>query len=415
MSRKLGAEINLDYDNTQLAPVSRLAGANSDSDDAFSADVNTLVALTNKVETFDTGTETTFALTYPLNARNDFNPDAGVTVVVSLPAYDAAQCPLGQLFEVRNIGGDNSAVQIFDSDGNFIANTSIPPGAAFISRLIVVEGVLTLDVIRIGTIAGHDASEFAPSSTVVSATGRLSGGGALSTPPSINLNAYDIYQQVITDTTTARTLTPTDACALINFTNTGTATVTIDNDANQAIPNGAFIDLQCLGGTTALVNVTTSAAFNSGGGVLINNTNVSVGNNGTLRLKKLGVNIWIVDRIYEEYLHTTGWFGIWAGTESGNALLVRNGRQISFSLPVVTATATTALQITMDTAIPERFRQAVNTETRPLVVIDGGISGAGAGTLNTSGFLSVFATVDYKSFSGSGNSGFAAQNFTYTL
>lgn len=112
------------------------------------------------VQTINTGAATTYTLTYPLAPRYDFNPNAGVGLNVSLPAYDATKCSLGQLFEVRNIGGSNSAVQLYDFFGNFIANTSIPPGASLITRLALVTGILTLDVIRFGTMAAQDVTAF---------------------------------------------------------------------------------------------------------------------------------------------------------------------------------------------------------------------------------------------------------------
>lgn len=103
-----------------------------------------------------TGAATNYPLTYPLAPRYIWTPNAGVTLVVTLLAYDATRCEPGQPLEFVNNGGANSAVQLFDKDGNFIANTSIGNGQRFVGRL----GTNTVDVIRLGTVSSHDASEF---------------------------------------------------------------------------------------------------------------------------------------------------------------------------------------------------------------------------------------------------------------
>lgn len=144
------------------------------------------------VQTINTGAATTYALTYPLALRYDFAPNAGVGLNVTLLAYDAAQCELGQPLEFRNIGGSNSAVQLFDKDGGLIANTSIAPGASFIGRL----GVNTVDVIRQGTIASHDVSEF-----LSTGGGSMSGNLILNADATLPLQAVT-YQQLTSLITT---------------------------------------------------------------------------------------------------------------------------------------------------------------------------------------------------------------------
>lgn len=116
-----------------------------------------------------TGAATTYSLTYPLAPRYIFTPNAGVTLVVTLLAYDAAQCVLGQPLEFVNNGGANSAVQLFDNSGNFITNTSIGTGQSFNGRI----GVNTISSIRLGTAASANTSDFQPVSTVLSGLASL--------------------------------------------------------------------------------------------------------------------------------------------------------------------------------------------------------------------------------------------------
>lgn len=221
-------------------------------------------------------------------------------------------------------------------------------------------------------------------------------------------------QQVFTDTTTSRTLSPSDVCAFIRFTNVNDVDVTIDSDANQPIPNGAFFDFLYLGGADHSLNITTSAAFDAAGGVILNDTSMAVGFGGKMRLSKYATNTWRLDYLYEEYAHTTTWSGIWSGSRSGDLLIVRENRLVTVTMPVVTATATTSSTITMGTSLPARLRPSSNTETRPLVVSNSSVVGAGGATVSGGG-ITIFATTAYGNFTGAGTGGFFGQNFTYTL
>jgi hypothetical protein len=223
------------------------------------------------------------------------------------------------------------------------------------------------------------------------------------------LTKSSVYQNVITETTTARTLAITDTNGLINCTNVGTTTITIPTNATAAIPIGSIINFQNNGGSSALVNITPA------GGVTLNfNTNVSVGNLGLMAIQKVATDSWNVIQLYEEYTHTTNWSGIWASPQAGNSFITRNLSEVSMVVPVVTATQNTSASVSMSTVLPARFRPSVNFEINGFVIADGGQNPAGAGTMNSSGGLTILKAL-YVNFSGSGTGGFVRNNITWKL
>lgn len=117
---------------------------------------------------------------------------------------------------------------------------------------------------------------------------------------------------------------------------------------------------------------------------------------------------------YETETHTTNWSGIWASAQSGNVFFSRIGTRVTLLLPQVIATATTADQIDIVTALPTRIRPADNIW---FIIrgVDAGTIQAASILLNTDGTVAVFRNVASADFTGSGTSGFYATTLTYVV
>jgi hypothetical protein len=185
--------------------------------------------------------------------------------------------------------------------------------------------------------------------------------------------ATQITPVATTDTSTARTLSPSDVGTLINFTNAGTVTVTIDSDANQPITNGAIFVLQNKGGSATLLQIAGSTAFATAGGTIANASNPVVGQSGYIILQKLAANYWTVLEIYETYNHgTTFTWGSFT-TPSQAVKITRANRRVAIDYPFMgnfSSTQTSFLQA--NTAAPTRFRPSAIISSLGSVSTDGG-------------------------------------------
>lgn len=108
--------------------------------------------------------------------------------------------------------------------------------------------------------------------------------GAVLTASALN-SAFNALA-VNTQTGTTYTLVLTDQGGLVTLSNASAVTVTIPTNASVAYATGTVINLLNLGAGT----VTISAA----GGVTLNGTNISLSQNGTAALVKVGTNTWNV-------------------------------------------------------------------------------------------------------------------------
>lgn len=250
----------------------------------------------------------------------------------------------------------------------------------------------------------------AGSSVTLSAAGRLTGGGDLSTNRTFTQNIYDTYPQLITESTTARTLAIVDAQSIISCTNSGgTVTITVPTNASAAIPIGStfriknatgsqLVNLAVAGGVTLLPQATIAT--------VVTPISVSVGDGGEFEIKKDATDIWTVTRCYEQSVYT-GTFGTGVLTTpvSRTFNITRDMNNIRMSIPSIKGPITSAGLITSPTAIAIRFRpiQTANTPARIdnngttqstygiLIVSTGGIL-TGSLQANGSGTFQVNAT-----------------------
>jgi hypothetical protein len=72
---------------------------------------------------------------------------------------------------------------------------------------------------------------------------------------------------------------------------------------------------------------------------------------------------WVILAPAVNATHTTTWSGIWAAAQSGNVAYTQLDKQVSVTIPDLSAAATTASFITMDTAFPANL-----WPTNPVVV-----------------------------------------------
>lgn len=240
--------------------------------------------------------------------------------------------------------------------------------------------------------------------------GALIVDNVLTTKTNLNIS------QQITDTTTARTILPTDAGNTIIFNNSGTITVSIDSNANQNLPIGVPIKIINGGGFNAILNL---QIVGGSGVTLINSTNLSIGHYGSLNIVQSSTDIWVVQDVYEEFLWGATWGAIWAATHSLNSQIVRTNREVTIKFPVATFAATTPGTINNSTsALPTRFIPGTNNVNGLMSVIDNNTNTVGAYTIDTSGVITITGSSAYANFtgsSGSGNSGWRAPTLTYLL
>ncbi len=176
----------------------------------------------------------------------------------------------------------------------------------------------------------------ASTATTISAAGLLTGGGDLSANRTITLSQSNIYRQIITDNTTARTLLLTDVNSTILMTTTSSATITIPANATTAIPIGTIIQIIYTGNAAdPLVFLTVSPA----GGVTLTGFTAVVRASAIITIQKTGTNAWRTLSLNEESTFSPTVFGgTTAGTPSYSARegrYTRNGNQIIVQIYVV--------------------------------------------------------------------------------
>lgn len=291
------------------------------------------------VQSIPTGNATSHLLTYPLAQTYKWTPDAGVTLSVTLPEYDSAQCQLGQPLNFINAGGTNSAVQLFDKDGVFITNTSIGDGQFFTSWL----GENTVTSKRFGTIASLNQEDL-DVKLDKDAGGTMVGNLILNGDATLPLQAVPLQQLQTTPinssqiTSTPRSVntdtafTLADANNTIIFTNTtGNKTCTLSNNGTAAIPVNGFVDVILLGNGATVGTV----SFSPDSGVT-NFPLVAVVMNylgQRVRWQKTATNTWVC-------VHTSNYINATNGSLSGVTITSSYGTFLTLNLRNVANTFT---------------------------------------------------------------------------
>ena len=161
----------------------------------------------------------------------------------------------------------------------------------------------------------------------------------------------NLYRQLITEVTTARTLSIGDMGSRIICANAGTTTITIPTNAAAAIPIGAVFELQNFnGGAAALLTIAGVLPIN------IIGTPV-VGPGGRIRLQKIQANTWDCE-VFEVFGYSTtlAWNGY--TSPAGTVHAIRNNTQVMINFPSITLSGGTPRNgaITTNTVLPARFR-----------------------------------------------------------
>lgn len=120
--------------------------------------------------------------------------------------------------------------------------------------------------------------------------------------------------------------------------------------------------------------------------------------------------------IYEEYLHTTDWSGIWASNVSGDIKITRNGRVITISTPDVLANSNSSNIIDVATVLPAKYRPAIAI-SGVLRAVDDLVNKFGTWKIFTSGAIQISCGPALSNtFAGAGNtSGFISFSATYKI
>lgn len=119
---------------------------------------------------------------------------------------------------------------------------------------------------------------YSPGGDVTSVNGRT---GA------VMLTAADTPATIITDSTTARSLAAADMGAYIRFTNAGTKTLTVQDNADEAIDSGSEVHGRNVGAGNLTIAEDTAVTVNPpAGGTLV------IPQGGTFTLKKVGTDEW---------------------------------------------------------------------------------------------------------------------------
>lgn len=198
-------------------------------------------------------------------------------------------------------------------------------------------------------------------SVTLTAAGRLTGGGDLAANRTFTQNIYDTYSQLISESTTARTLVISDAQSIISCTNSsGTTTITIPTNASAAIPIGAacrvknatgsqLVNLVVAGGVTLLPQASISGSATA--------ISVSIGDGGEFEFKKDTTNTWTVTRLYEQITQTwTFGTGVLSAPLSITFNATRDMNNVRINLPAINGTTSGAGVITSTSRLPARFQ-----------------------------------------------------------
>lgn len=153
----------------------------------------------------------------------------------------------------------------------------------------------------------------------------------------------------------------------------------------------------------SLINVDTISEETSSNGVLVTDLTLTTASGTPSKLN-----------YFTEGTHSTTWSGIWASAQTGDLKYTRLNNQVTLLLPQITATATTASFISIDTALPSSLRTSIQ-QYKMARNVDGGTIGIGAILLDTDGMIYLFRNAASANFTGSGLSGFYSYSLVFSI
>lgn len=340
---------------------------------------------------------------------NPFSHDTFILISTSSPGHSLILPPMnvynqslikGGQFYIYNASANSVAVKYESGTSPF----SVPPGNFYHCVLFdnsTSNGQIT--AFPYGTASNFDESHFALSARTVSAGGILSGGGDLTANRTLTLNRYDIYANVITETTTARTLAIADVNSTILCNNAaGNTTITLPTNASVAIPIGSMFRV-----SNATVNNSFVTNIVASGGVTFKQmgANSTVGQGGYVILQKIATNTWEVLQIQEFYTTSGNTFtGPWASAQAAEYTLYRNNRQVTWDIQLaqVGTTAFVSAPITTSQNLPVRFTPAV-LRNEQMIVQSNASQNDGRVWFDVTGVITIYSTTARNNFSSTGS------------
>jgi hypothetical protein len=337
----------------------------------------------------------------PLTLTNTLTPGGPTVPEVAIAAY--AKNILGGLINIGNISFEMIVTNAGSEKGQVTINAYAGTQVTLGETTVAIAGALSVS--QIATTQSN--LQVPPTSRTISAGGRLTGGGSLASDRTLTQNAYDLYNQPLTENTTARTLGITDACSIINCStdNANDCTITIPTNASAAIPIGSFFELYNRS-TSKLLTVNRS-------GVTSNLTSDPVvGAGGRIFVKKIGTDTWNFTEVYELYSHTTTF--TWGGSTSASQTVTVERRDsfVKMGLPTFAVVSAQNAQVMMTTALPARFypsatRVDINSFQAPTGTVTNArfalstigaltIQSPTAGNFNTASYTMDAVTLDYQ-------------------
>lgn len=236
--------------------------------------------------------------------------------------------------------------------------------------------------------------------------------------PDISISLPSLISQPITESTTARTLSTTDANSTISCSNnTGNTTITVPTNATAAIAIGAQIKIINTSGGTFLTNVVAAVGVTFLPSPFTALASVSLANTGYTVLQKISTNTWLILGYDEQYTITTTWTGIWASNQSGNITCSAVGGSVNLCIPQVLATGNTnASFITAVTNFPSYLAPPFEI-IQYIPIVNNGVNAQGAIVIESSGSITIYAGApNFSNFTANGvSAGFKGINVSYAI
>lgn len=217
-----------------------------------------------------------------------------------------------------------------------------------------------------------------------------------------------------TNSNAAFTLTPNESNAIISCSNNvGNTVVSLAFNTVQPIPAGTTITLKNDSG-----NATTLLSVSALGGIVLNGTNVAVGNGGIIVLRQTRIDVWDVISIYEKYTTSGNKFqGVWTPPLNGEYTVLRNNDMITWDIPTasISGAASLATSVGTNLNVPARFCPAVLSNAA-ITVQSNTVAATGRFSVSSGGIITIFASVTQSNFANTGTAGvFRTGGITWVL